>query len=129
MNSKILQCVIVVIYLCANLYGYGQGKVTRPTNQQSRTSNHKTSRNVTISEPDGYINGHKVTGPNGKSLFLPCGGCKQNYKEPYLGEGNYLTSDHDGYGPKWFNIYGDHSRQGYGDIDYYAGRSVRAVVR
>ena len=68
MNSKILQCVIVVIYLCANLYGYGQGKVTRPTNQQSRTSNHKTSRNVTISEPDGYINGHGYV-----DLGLPSG--------------------------------------------------------
>ena len=75
------------------------------------------------------VEGPKVTGPNGKSLFLPCGGCKRNDNKPYLGEGNYLTSDHDGYGPKWFNIFGDHSRQGYGDIDYYAGRSVRAVVR
>ncbi len=76
------------------------------------------------------IKGHKVIGPNGKSLFLPCGGCKQNANDPYLGEGNYLTSDRDGYGPIWFNIFGSGSgRQGYGDIDYYAGRSIRAVVR
>lgn len=68
MNSKILQCFIVVIFLCASLCGYGQGKVTRPTNQQSRTSNHKTSRNVTISEPDGYINGHGYV-----DLGLPSG--------------------------------------------------------
>lgn len=230
MKFSIIPLIVLLLNILCASNASAQGKITRPTNQQSQTSNHKTSRNVTISEPDGYINGHgyvdlglpsgtkwatcnvgaskvngygeyyawgevkpkseytknnsliceknlgniagipqydaatynwgsnwqipgvehfeelktrckwvvityngvkghKVTGPNGKSLFLPCGGCKQNYKDPYLGEGNYLTSDHDGYGPKWFYIYGDHSKQGYGDIDYYAGRSVRAVVR
>lgn len=68
MNSSILRCLLLVIFLCCSLFGYGQGKVIRPTNQQSRTSIHKTSRNVTISEPDGYINGHGYV-----DLGLPSG--------------------------------------------------------
>lgn len=225
MNSKILQSCIVVISLCFSLCGYGQGKVTRQTQQSG-----KSKKSVIVTNPDGYINGHgyidlglpsgtkwatcnvgaskvndygeyyawgevkpkseytennsligeknlgniagnpqydaatynwgsnwqipkiehfeelksqckwavityngvmghKVTGPNGKSLFLPCGGSRRNSNEPYLREGKYLTSDHDGYGPKWFHILGDNSLQSYGDIEYYAGRSIRAVVR
>lgn len=76
------------------------------------------------------IEGHKVTGPNGKSLFLPCGGCKQDNEQPYLREGNFLTSNHDGYGPKWFYFLGSGaSLQRWGDIGYYVGRNIRAIVR
>jgi len=74
------------------------------------------------------VYGHKAVGPNGKSIFFPCGGSKINDTDPYIYEGYYLTSDHDGYGPKWVNLFGDKSIQGYGDIEYFAGRNIRAVV-
>lgn len=46
---------------------YGQGKITRHTHQ-SQTNDHKTSQKVTISEPDGFINGHGYV-----DLGLPSG--------------------------------------------------------
>lgn len=69
MNRKILHYILVVLFLSCNFNGFSQGKVTRPTQQQSHTSKPQKSRpNVTISEPDGYINGHGYV-----DLGLPSG--------------------------------------------------------
>lgn len=47
---------------------YGQGMVTRQTHQSQTSSHKRTSRNVSINEPDGYINGYGYV-----DLGLPSG--------------------------------------------------------
>lgn len=68
MKFSIIPLIVLLLNILCASNASAQGKITRPTNQQSQTSNHKTSRNVTISEPDGYINGHGYV-----DLGLPSG--------------------------------------------------------
>ena len=76
MNSKIVYIIFIFTLLMCNVNTYGQGKVSRPT-QQSYTSkshksnakkSHKSNAKVTVSDPDGYINGHGYV-----DLGLPSG--------------------------------------------------------
>lgn len=69
MNYKIFLSLLIIIFLCHGFNAFCQGKVTRPAQQQSQTSKPQKSRpKVTISEPDGYINGHGYV-----DLGLPSG--------------------------------------------------------
>ena len=77
------------------------------------------------------VNGYKVTGPNGNSIFLPAAGCRYEGDLYYAGShGNYWSS----------SLYESNPRSAYclrfsSDVyswyDYsrYDGQSVRAVVR
>lgn len=79
----------------ALLLGFGancfaQGKVTRPTQQQAQTSKPKqTTPRATVSDPDGYINGHGYV-----DLGLPSGTkwatCNVRATSP-SGYGNYFA--------------------------------------
>ncbi len=70
--------IVILITVLIGLSGdcFGQGKVTRPSKQQSQTSSQpsqtskqtKSKTKVTVSEPDGYINGHGYV-----DLGLPSG--------------------------------------------------------
>ena len=67
MNKTIIATLSLLIVCCLN--SYGQGQVTRPTKQQMQTNKPKKSTpKVTVSEPDGYINGHGYV-----DLGLPSG--------------------------------------------------------
>jgi len=69
MNFRFLHLLFVAIFMGCGLNSYGQGKVSRPTQQQSQTSKPKRpTLKVTVSEPDGYINGHGYV-----DLGLPSG--------------------------------------------------------
>ncbi len=69
MNYKNCQFLIIIISLCYSFNAFCQGKVTRPTQQQSQTSKYrKSTHKVKFSEPDGYINGHGYV-----DLGLPSG--------------------------------------------------------
>lgn len=69
MNYKIFLSLLIIIFLCHGFNAFCQGKVTRPAQQQSQTSTpQKSSSKVTISEPNGYINGHGYV-----DLGLPSG--------------------------------------------------------
>lgn len=69
MNYKVSLYILIIIFLCCNFNAFCQGKVTRPTPQQSRTIKpHKSVPKVTVSEPDGFINGHGYV-----DLGLPSG--------------------------------------------------------
>lgn len=61
--------LLIVILIGWNANSFAQGKISRPTQQQSQTDKPKKSPpKVTVSEPDGYINGHGFV-----DLGLPSG--------------------------------------------------------
>ncbi len=48
--------IVFAIFICCGVDCFAQGKVTRPTRQQSQPSKpKKTSPKVSVSGPDGYI--------------------------------------------------------------------------
>ena len=75
------------------------------------------------------VNGCKVTGPNGNSIFLPATGCRDGTSLDSDGDGGYYYSStpydyHDigAYGLYFFN-----GLEGVDNIGRYGGRSVRPV--
>lgn len=61
--------ILMIILMGCGMNCLAQGKVTRPTKQQTQTSKpKKTIPKVSVSEPDGYINGHGYV-----DLGLPSG--------------------------------------------------------
>lgn len=80
------------------------------------------------------VNGRKVTGKNGNSIFLPAAGFRDNSSLYYAGPyGNYWSSSLYGSEPIFaYVLYFDSGAGGYRCNFYlgrYQGRSVRAVVR
>lgn len=56
---KLLQSFLILVLLCFGENAFSQGKVSRPTQQQSQPNKpKKILPKVTVSEPDEYINGH-----------------------------------------------------------------------
>ncbi len=48
--------IVFAIFICCGADCFAQGKVTRPTRQQTQTSKpKKTSPKMSVSGPDGYI--------------------------------------------------------------------------
>ena len=77
-----------------------------------------------------FVQGYKVTGPNGKSIFLPAAGCL-NYQGKYglYEKGYYWTSDVNEDTPKeCYYLYFGKEKQGTYSQDRYAGRCIRAVI-
>ena len=76
------------------------------------------------------VNGYRVTGPNGNSIFLPAAGCCDGSSRSYVGEfGNYWSSTTDSEGDTDFAnfLYFDSD---YLSLNFYyrnLGRSVRPV--
>lgn len=69
MNYKIFLSLLIIFFLCHGFKAFCQGQITRPTKQQSQTSKtQKSVPEVTVSEPDGYINGYGFV-----DLGLPSG--------------------------------------------------------
>lgn len=68
MNNKILHSFIIIVFLCCNVCSYGQGKVTRTTQQTNNKKPQKSTPEITVSDPEGYINGHGYV-----DLGLPSG--------------------------------------------------------
>ena len=73
--------------------------------------------------------GHKVTGPNGNSIFLPAAGCRYDSLLDYVGSDGYYWSsslDESDSDYAWSLYFGS----GLGTPSYYRfdGRTVRAVV-
>lgn len=76
------------------------------------------------------VNGYKVTGNNGNSLFLPAAGCR-DYSDLYAAYGNYWSSSLDESSPDYAYVlcFGSGNYFDWNNYDRYYGRSVRAVVR
>ena len=75
------------------------------------------------------VNGHKVTGPNGNSIFLPAAGCRYRTEAHNRGSSGYYWSS-SLYGNYSYNAYNFHFSGGYYLCHYgyrYGGRSVRPV--
>lgn len=69
MNYKVILSILIIFSLNYSFNAFCQGKITRPTRQQSQTSTpQKSNPKFTVSEPDGYINGHGYV-----DLGLPSG--------------------------------------------------------
>lgn len=81
---------------------------------------------------EGYKSGYKVTGKNGKSIFLPTTGWKESRKTYYLGDyGRYWTSTPDNGGTQGaWTLYFSKDKQGTGWYNYfrYYGQAVRPVA-
>ena len=76
-----------------------------------------------------FVQGYKVTGPNGNSIFLPATGCL-NYQGKYgqYQKGYYWTADVNADTPKeCYYLYFGVEKQGTYSQDRYAGRCIRAV--
>lgn len=77
------------------------------------------------------INGYRVTGPNGKSIFLPAAGSRSGYQFYDVGrDGNYYSSSAymEGNRDMWFILF----RQNSVDVGWYVrfgGRSIRPVTK
>ena len=78
------------------------------------------------------VNGKRVTGPNGNSIFLPAAGfCESS--SYYVGSDGYYWSStpygnsyFDAYSLYFYYVHGDY--YGVTDYDSYLGRSVRPVI-
>lgn len=69
MNYKVILSILIIFSLSHGFNAFCQGKVTRPTQQQSQTNKpQKSSPKVIISEPDGFVNGYGYV-----DLGLPSG--------------------------------------------------------
>ena len=75
------------------------------------------------------VNGYRVTGPNGNSIFLPAAGYRYGTDVYDRGrDGNYWSSSLDGYGSgNAFYLYFSDGFCGWYGNDRYCGRSVRPV--
>lgn len=75
--------------------------------------------------------GYKVTGPSGKSIFLPAAGYR--YGGSLLGAGSngfyWSASLFESYPHCAWYLYFNSRRHGAGNLNRYVGRTVRAVVR
>lgn len=78
----------------------------------------------------GGHKGYKVTGKNGKSIFLPAAGWRDETSSYYVGEyGHYWISTPDGSNTDYaYNLYFYFSNHIVGCYRRYDGRSVRPVV-
>ncbi|MDO4190751.1 MAG: hypothetical protein Q4D14_03565 [Bacteroidales bacterium] len=75
------------------------------------------------------VNGYKVTGPNGNSIFLPAAGCRSDGSLYNVGsDGNYWSSSlySSGCGYAW-DLWFDSSNVDVDDVDRGNGQSVRPV--
>lgn len=81
---------------------------------------------------EGYKNGYKVTGKNGKSIFLPTTGWKESRTTYYPRDyGRYWTSTPDNGGTQGaWTLYFSQDKQGTGWYNYfrYYGQAVRPVA-
>ena len=75
------------------------------------------------------VNGYKVTGPNGNSIFLPAAGYRRGSDVSYRGDSGFNWSGSlgssfsvDAYGLDFYDGY-----YGWGDYSRFCGRSVRPV--
>ena len=79
-------------------------------------------------------NGYMITGPNGKSIFLPAAGCSNSFYAKPGEEGVYWTSENVGKDGQNLNSASymnmDNSDYGffYGGLNFYDGLSVRPVT-
>ena len=98
-----------------------------PTLEEQRELNEKCKWSWTI---QNGVNGYKVTGPNGNSIFLPAAGYRNDSSVSNAGShGGYWTAALDEGAPlhAWYMCFDPSC---YGNIGtLYRGRSVRAVVR
>ena len=77
------------------------------------------------------VNGYKVTGPNGNSIFLPAAGCMNEGTLRSAGSnGNYWSSSlYTGYPSYAFSVYFGSDDVGWYGSDRSLGRSVRPVCK
>lgn len=69
MNYKVILSILILFFISHGFNAFCQGKVTRPTKQQSQiTTPQKLRSTVSVSKPDGFINGHGYV-----DLGLPSG--------------------------------------------------------
>ena len=76
------------------------------------------------------VNGYKVTGPNGNSIFLPAAGCRNGSSLGRAGSGGYYWSSTP-YGSVDVNAFGLHFDGGYHGMSGYGryyGLSVRPIL-
>ena len=76
------------------------------------------------------VNGYKVTGPNGKSIFLPAAGCRHGSSLDFAGSnGGYWSSSPDENGDVCaYSLYFDSGGHRMDDYGRLFGRSVRPVL-
>ena len=77
------------------------------------------------------VNGYRVTGPNGKSIFIPMAGSRSGSSIKNLGtNGYYWTSSlNENYPYEARGSYIGTSGCGLDKCNRYEGRTVRAVLR
>lgn len=90
MNLRIrLVLFFILFFLCGVEKGFGQGKISRPTQQSQTIKPNKHSTKITVSDSDGYINGHGYV-----DLGLPSGTkwatCNIGAKSPFV-NGDYFA--------------------------------------
>ncbi len=75
------------------------------------------------------VNGYKVTGPNGNSIFLPAAGLRYGTDLYYSGSVGFFWSSslYEGYGVSAYYLYFDSSDCGWSYNNRYYGLSVRPV--
>ncbi len=75
------------------------------------------------------VNGYKVTGPNGNSIFLPAAGLRYGTDLYYSGSHGLFWSSslYEGYGDSAYYLYFDSSDCGWSYNNRYYGLSVRPV--
>ena len=76
------------------------------------------------------VNGYKVTGPSGKSIFLPAAGMRLAEDLLYSGKNGYYWSSsiyESDKSQSWQLFFIDTDRSGVGPLKSFVGRSVRAV--
>lgn len=78
------------------------------------------------------VNGYKVKGPNGNSIFLPAAGYRNGSGVNYAGSSGYCLSaslyEHFTTSA-WYMFFSSDYHNSYGDGDRDRGRTVRAVAR
>ena len=75
------------------------------------------------------VNGYKVTGTNGNSIFLPAAGCRYGSSLNFAGSyGNYWSSTPYENSDGAYCLYFGSSNQGMIYYERYNGRSVRPVI-
>lgn len=75
------------------------------------------------------VNGYKVTGPNGNSIFLPAAGCRDGTNLKYSGSNGYYWSSSLGEGGNYvaYSLYFNSGYYDWNNYYRYYGLSVRPV--
>lgn len=107
---------------------YWQGDWRTPTHEEMVELKEKCKWEWTT---QNYYQGYKVTGPNGKSIFLPAAGCL-NYQGKYgqYEKGYYWTANISADSPKdaWYMVFSRDNVDPESLMDRFAGRCIRPVL-